>query len=339
MKRIERCGEQYPLRYVALLAALLIGVAQIAPAQATERTDAKVNSRVRPQEKAAGSLLRVQVNFVQLPVTVMDRNGRRVQGLTPDRFTVLEDSVPQVIESFSSEDVPSSIGLVFDTSGSMKAKLLEARLATRRLLDTMEPDDEVFLLTFADRPQLQVDFTGDFNSVQNRLLAARGAGSTSFIDAVYAALTHMRGAHNSRKALLVISDGGDNHSRHSSGELLSLARETDVQIYTVSFPDNPIGKVALAQASEQRAKSLLGSGSLATATGGFHYVLRNANELGPVMSQIGALLRNQYVLGYRSSQPDSAGKWRSIQVKLDVPKGQRLVHLQTRRGYRASDSE
>ena len=338
MKRIERSGEQYPLRNVALLAALLIGVTQIAPAQATERTDATVNTaRVMPQEKAAGSLLRVQVNFVQLPVTVMDRNGRRVQGLTPDRFTVLEDSVPQAIESFSNEDVPSSIGLVFDTSGSMKSKLPEARLATRRLLDTMESDDEVFLLTFADRPELQVDFTSDFNSVQNRLLAVRGAGSTSFIDAVYAALTHMRGAHKSRKALLVISDGGDNHSRHSSGELLSLAREADVQIYTVSFPDTLIGKVALAQASEQRAKSLLGS--LATATGGFHYVLRNASELGPVMSQIGALLRNQYVLGYRSSQPDSAGKWRSIQVKLDVPKGRRPVHLQTRRGYRASDSE
>jgi Ca-activated chloride channel family protein len=267
----------------------------------------------------------------------MDRNGRRVQGLTPDHFTVLEDSVPQAIESFSNEDVPSSIGLVFDTSGSMKSQLPEARLATRRLLDTMESDDEVFLLTFADRPELQLDFTSDFNSVQNRLLAVRGAGSTSFIDAVYAALTHMHGAHKSRKALLVISDGGDNHSRHSSGELLSLAREADVQIYTVSFPDTLIGKVALAQASEQRAKSLLGS--LATATGGFHYVLRNASELGPVMSQIGALLRNQYVLGYRSSQPDSAGKWRSIQVKIDVPKGRRPVHLQTRRGYRASDSE
>ena len=267
----------------------------------------------------------------------MDRNGRRVQGLTREHFTVLEDSVPQAIESFSSEDVPTSVGLVFDTSGSMKAKLPEARLATRRLLDTLEPDDEVFLLTFADRPQLQVDFTSDFESVQNRLLAARGAGSTSFIDAVSAALTHMRGAHKSRKSLLVVSDGGDNHSRHSSGELLSLAREADVQIYTVSFPDAAIGKEVLAQTSEQRAKALLGS--LATATGGFHYVLQNAGELGPVMAQIGALLRNQYVIGYRSSQPESPGKWRTVQVKLDVPKGQRPMHLQSRRGYRPSDSE
>ena len=338
MKRIERSGEKYPLRNVALLAALLAGVAQNMPAQASEKGDAKVSiARVKPQEKTEGSLLRVHVNFVQLPVTVMDRNGRRVQGLTRDRFTVLEDSVPQAIESFSSEDVPSSVGLVFDTSGSMKPKLPDAQMATRRFLETMEPADEVFLLTFAGRPQMQMDFTRDFDSVQKRLLSAPATGSTSFIDAVYAGLAHMRGAHNSRKALLVVSDGGDNHSRHSSGELLSLAREADVQIYAVSFFEPAPGKVPLAQASEQRAKSLLRS--LATATGGFHYVLRNAGEFGPVMAQIAALLRNQYVIGYRSSQPESPGKWRTIQVKLDVPRGQRPMHLQSRKGYRASDTE
>jgi Ca-activated chloride channel family protein len=336
MKRIERRG--YPLRNVALLATIFAGIAQIAPAQATESTDAKVNvARLKPQEKAEGPLLRVHVNFVQLPVTVTDRHGRRVQGLTRDRFTVLEDSVPQPIESFSSEVVPASVGLVFDTSGSMKARLPEARLATRGFFHEMEPADEVFLLTFARRPQMQLDFTRDFEAIQNQLLSAPAAGSTSFFDAVYAALIHMRGAHNSRRALLVVSDGGDNHSRHTSGELLSLAREADVQIYTVSFLETISGKVSLAQSSEERAKSLLGS--LATATGGFHYVLRNPNDLGPVMAQIGALLRNQYLIGYRSSQPESSGKWRTIQVMLDVPKGQRPVHLQSRRGYRAAETE
>lgn len=351
MKQIQK-RLAFRLRSLVLLLALLTGAIQVETAEATTMSDAGLPAATTPvlshmashirtpadgERRLTRPLLRVDANLVQVPVTVLDRNGRRVQGLTRDQFRVLEDNIPQEIVSFQTEDVPISVGLVFDTSGSMRDKLRSARSALKRFLDTAGVEDEFFLLTFADRPQMEVEFTRDFESIQNALLFNGGTGSTSLIDAVYTALTQMHGARHSRKALLVISDGGDNHSRHSSGELLSLARESDVQIYVLSALGTVPIKGAAAFSEEQRGRLLLRE--LAAVTGGHHFLLREASDLNGVMAKISTLLRNQYLLGYQPPQSDSSGKWRKIQVRLDVPKGESRVYVHARPGYRNSDVE
>ncbi len=216
-------------------------------------------------------IIRVDVNLVLVPVTVTDPIGRVVSGLERENFKLYDDKAPQQIVSFSTEDVSYSVGLLFDASSSMHDKISEARLATQAFLDSANPDDEVFLMTFADRPTMRMDFTSDFSAVTNSLLSANAKGSTALIDAVYIALERMRSAHNPRKALLVVSDGGDNHSRYTRRDLERVAREADVQIHAIGIHDNPRFR------EEMYGTDLLEG--LTKMSGGLHFIIRDVNEL------------------------------------------------------------
>ncbi len=282
------------------------------------------NIRKKPSEEH-GHAIKVDVDLVLVPVTVTDGMGRIVSGLRRDNFAVYDDKQPQRIVSFSSEDVPFSVGLVFDTSGSMKGKMDTARLAAQAFWQSANPDDEAFLVTFSQRAELQVDFTRDFADIQNGLLFAVPRGPTALIDAVDLALRRLKSAHNTRKALLVISDGGDNNSRRSAGELMRFAKEADAQIYAVGIHDSP-------QTFEERAGPLLLEG-LAKATGGQHFMVRSANELPDIAARIGVALHDQYMIGYHPPTGAEPGKWRQVRVRLQAPKGLPDLRVYARTGY------
>jgi Ca-activated chloride channel family protein len=267
----------------------------------------------------------VTSELVAIPVTVTDRNGHTVVGLRADDFVIAENGVVQRVQSVSRWDVPVSICVVFDASGSMKRGMHIAQTALRKLLDGSGPDDEACLIRFAGKPELLADFTYDTAEIPNELLWDRPRGATSLVDAVYAGLVQMRRASNSRRALVVITDAGENNSRYSFQELLSLARETDVQVYAVAIRGDNLNK------EEQRGRVQLDR--IAEETGGEQVVIDSTSRLPPALETINELIRNQYLLTYRP--PDSArdGKWRAVRVQLHADLMARRYRVNSRRGY------
>src|SRR5438132_3666986 len=160
--------------------------------------------------------IRVDSSLVLVPVTVTDPASRYVLGLEKQHFRIFEDDAEQKIAQFSGEDAPLSVGLVFDTSGSMTNKLATARMAVLQFLKTMNAPDEAFLVEFNDRADVAVHFTGNIDEIEKKLTAVRSGGKTALFDALHVALREMKSARNPRKAILIISDGGDKNSLHTS---------------------------------------------------------------------------------------------------------------------------
>lgn len=316
-------------RFVSLLNAAVLAAALVAPAKAlAEQAGPRLMENVRKKSSEEHRhAIKVDVNLVLVPVTVTDGMGRIVSGLRRDNFSIYDDKQQQPIMSFSSEDAPFSVGLVFDTSGSMSGKMDKARLAARAFWQAANPEDEAFLVTFSRRAELQVDFTRDFADIQSGLLFAAAKGPTALIDAVDLAMRHLKSAQNTRKALLVISDGGDNNSRFSKSELLRYAREADVQIYGIGIHDG-------SSSPEEMSGPLLLE-ELADATGGQHFMVRNENELPDIAARIGVALHDQYMIGYQPPGGAEPGKWRRIRVRLQAPKGVPTLRVYARTGYYA----
>src|SRR5215472_10066380 len=189
----------------------------------SEEDPVKIEPRAKPSGKAEAPLpksnIRVDTQLVLIPVTVTDPLNRFVTGLDRENFRVFEDKSEQKVTHFASEDAPLSVGLVFDTSGSMGSKLDKSRQAVAQFFKTANPEDEFFLIEFNDRPEMVVDFTTHLEEIQNRLTFTQSKGRTALLDAVYLALHNMKKAKNARKALLIISDGGDNSSRYAESEI------------------------------------------------------------------------------------------------------------------------
>lgn len=288
----------------------------------------------RPPAGERQGLLRVDVDLVLVPVTVTDPFNRLVTGLAKENFELYEDNQAQEILYFSNEDAPISLGLVFDVSDSMNSsgKLERAVKAASQFLDTANPQDEFFLVRFSDNPELVTKFTSSPEELQNLLVYTRAEGRTALLDGLYLALDTMRDAHNPKKALLVISDGGDNRSRYGVKDIRAAVRESDVQIYAIGIFD-PV--------SERNQPELVWGESLlrelAEMTGGrmFPVELYQIHELPDVAAKISIELRNQYVLGYRPTNRQRDGSWRRIKVKLNAPKGLPPLTTYTRSGYYA----
>ena len=312
-----------------LVVLLLLG----GSAHSAQCQNVSIQPRGQPQSREPQASIRASVTLVLIPVSVTDRNGRTVNELQAASFSVFEDGVRRPIVSFSNEDAPCSVGIVLDLSGSMKSRISTAKEAVRSFFDNSNPQDEGFLMTFADKATLQIGFTRDFAAIQNSLVFERASGSTALIDAVYAALGQIRSAHTGRKALLVVSDGGENHSRHSSRELINAALESDVQIYSLVTPEHPRSLVE--RSEEMRGLSVLAD--LSEMTGGRQFVLRNQSELPSVMAKLGTMLRNQYVLGIRPSENASEGKWRKLKVEVHVPDRQERLRVDARTRYYAPE--
>lgn len=275
--------------------------------------------------------LRIDTTLVLIPVAVLDPIGRYIISLEKENFKVFEDKVEQEITQFSDEDAPLSMGIVFDNSGSMGSKLSKSRQAVRQVLNTANPEDEFFLVQFNDRPELTVPFTPEIRDIQSRLIYAQSKGRTALLDGVYMAMNQMKKARNPRKAILIISDGGDNSSRYTETEVKKNVREADVQIFALGIfePMTSRGRTS----EEMGGPALLGE--LANETGGRHFEVGNLAELPDVAEKIALALRKQYVLGYTPKNAARDGKYRRVQVRLSKTAGLGPLRTIFRTGYYA----
>ncbi len=283
---------------------------------------------VKPQRERP---IQVDVNLVLVSVTVTDPMNRLVTGLEKEHFQIFEDKEEQKVSHFSSEDQPISLGVVFDTSGSMSNKIDKSRMAALQFFKTANPEDEFSLVDFNDQPRVISEFTNSIEEIQNKLTMTQAKGRTALLDAIYLALNQMRQARNQKKSLLVISDGGDNHSRYTENEIKNVVKEADVQIYAIGIYE-PIGSRGRTP-EELAGPSLLTE--LAETTGGRQFPVENLNDLPDVAGKIGIELRNQYVLGYAPKNPTRDGRWRKIKVKLNPPRGLPPLHVYAKAGYYA----
>jgi len=277
--------------------------------------------------------IRVNVDLALVNVTVTDPYNRVVTGLGPDNFRVFEDKVEQEVVNFSAEDVPASIGVILDISGSMADKLGRAKQAALEFFRAGNPQDEFFLIGFNDHVQLISRFTSNVEDLQARMLTISAKGATALLDAIYLGLTQMKNARHSRRALLIISDGGDNHSRYSERDIKRLVREADTQLYSIGIFD-PLRNGARTP-EELNGPSLLAE--ITELTGGRTFTADDPNELSDIATKIGEELRNQYVLGYRPSNKARDVRWRKIKIKLRVPKGLPPLSVFAKTGYYAPD--
>jgi Ca-activated chloride channel homolog len=275
--------------------------------------------------------IKIDVDLALVNVTVTDPLNRLVTGLEKDNFRVYEDGIEQEVVTLSSEDVPVSIGLVFDMSGSMSDKVDKARQAAVEFMRTANPLDQFFLVSFNDRAELTSGFTSSVEELQNRMMFTASHGRTALLDAVYLGLSQMRGAHNGKRALLIISDGGDNHSRYNENDVKNFLKEADCQLYAIGIYD-PIG-MRSRSSEELNGPSLLAE--MTELTGGRVFPVANLGELPDIAAKIGMELRNQYVLGYKPSNAQRNGIWRKIKVKLKPPKGLPPLNVYAKTGYYA----
>jgi len=274
--------------------------------------------------------LKVAVDLVLVPVTITDPMNRLVTGLDRENFQLFEGSATQEIKSFSSEDAPVSLGVIFDSSGSMSSKMDRAKDAVMEFFKTANPQDEFFMITFSDEPEVVNDFTSAVEDIQGKLVFTVPRKRTALLDAIYMGVSKMRQAKYPKKALLIISDGGDNHSRYTEGEIKALVKEADVMVYAIGIYDRYF------QTQEERLGPEL-LGEIAELTGGRAFTVENPNDLADVATKIGVELRNQYVLGYRPNKVVRDGKWRKIKVKLLPPKGLPPLRVYARTGYYAPE--
>jgi VWFA-related protein len=306
---------------VALAASSLLAQGPIMPIAPRA---ANIDTRPTPH-------MRVDSNLVLVPVLVTDTSGQLVLGLEKENFRVFDDKVEQTISHFAVEDAPISVVLVFDTSRSMGKKLQMSREAVCEFLKASNPEDEFALVEFATSPRLTAQFTRDPAYIESRLAFLAAEGRTALIDAVLLALRQMRFAQHTRKVILVISDGGDNSSRFSRRELKNQIRESDVQIYSIGILNSGMQRGTTME--ELDGPDLLHE--IARQTGGRLFEVENLNHLAGIAKQIGAALRNQYLLGYSPSSQTKDGSIHRILV--EVPKGTSQTKLRTsfRSSYRA----
>lgn len=267
------------------------------------------------------------VDLVLVPVTVTDDLAHPVTGLEKQYFDVYEGQAKQQVQYFSSEDAPISVGIIFDASASMSDKMEEARQALAEFFKTANPQDEFFVIVFADRPELIADFGSSPEDIGSKLMFVAPQGRTALHDAVYLGLSKASHGRYPRRALLIISDGGDNHSRYSERELMEFAKEADTPIYAIGIHTAP-------RAREEHLGSWM-LGDMTKATGGYHFTIERPQDLADVATKIGYMLRNQYVLGYRPDNALRDGKWRKIKVKLQAPGTMPHVTVYAKTGYYA----
>lgn len=275
--------------------------------------------------------IQMDVNMVVVNVTVTDPYDRVVTGLDQSNFQVFDEKVEQEIVAFSTEDAPISVGLIFDSSGSMGEKIQKAKEATLQFFKTSNPQDEFMLINFNDRPNLVSSFTSKFESLQDRLLFLKSGGKTALLDAIYLGLNQAKKASSSRKALLVLSDGGDNNSRYTERDIKRAVKESDVQVYAVGIFEPLASRGRTPE--EAGGPGLLAE--LAEVSGGRMFSVEDANELPDITEKISIELRNQYVIGYRPSNLVRDGRWRRIKVKLNPPRGLPPLQVYARTGYYA----
>ncbi len=291
--------------------------------RAADDSGGPLASLTRTHSNAAN--IRVDVNLALVPVSVTDMLGRSVTGLRLENFQVYDGSRQMPIASFSSQDQSITVGLIFDCSSSMARKFKTSREAPRELYRQLNPDDRSFLVTVADRAELKWPLTSDFDGLQNALVFTHPNGTTSLIDGIYMGVRELKKSHSPRKALVVVSDGGDNNSRYSLRALTRMLEESDAMIFAVGLYENPQSR------EEELGPALLSQ--ITDRTGGANFEVTSMAGLRDALGKIGFALHNQYVLGYYPPPAPADGKYRKIKVHLLVPKGTPPLMIHARAGY------
>jgi Ca-activated chloride channel family protein len=284
-----------------------------------------VTPRVATQRRAGREpAIQVDVKLILIPVTVTDACGAPVSGLPLEAFRLFEDGVEQQIKYFATEDAPVSLGVVFDASRSMAGKLDQSRAAVARLFTTAMPGDEFFVVEFDDAPRILCDFTSDTQQIEKTLSSIRAKNWTALFDAVYMAVRQMKRARNTRKALLILSDGGDNNSRYTEREMKALVREADVRIYSIGLVGGGLIR---------RHVRILRN--LSDETGGRFYPVEKTSDLPGAAAKISAAMRHQYLLGFSSTNPSNNGLYRKIEIRINTKPALPRLHATWRTGYYA----
>jgi len=317
-------------RWTLIVATLLsIALPAVMIARAARSRSAQENSA----EKKSNQTLKVDVDLVLVNATVTDQLNRYVSGLESKHFQVWEDKIEQKVSYFNAEDVPISIGIIFDVSGSMKDKIGTAREAAATFLKTGNPDDEYFLVTFANRPEVVADFTTDVTKLQSKLLLTPAKGMTAMYDSVYVGLEKLKEGTNPKKALLLITDGEDNRSRYTFQNVKDFVKEQDVQIYGIGIVDEWNSQLSAGHTGRAMIEEL------ADMTGGRAFFPDSVYELEDICTKIAVELKNQYVLGFHSANGAKDGKWRKLRVRVNPPKGIEHLNVRAKSGYYAATAD
>ena len=317
------------LMFFLFFGAAMFHLQKPASAQSLVSKDVKHDTPGQPIRR--NQVVHIDVNLALVNVTVTDPFNRIVTGLEADNFRIFEDNIEQEVVNFSSEDVPISIGVILDLSGSMANKLGKAKEAAFQFFKTANPEDEFFLVGFNEHAQLLSPFTSNVEDLQSRMLSASAKGKTALLDAIYLGLSQMRGAHSGKRALLIISDGGDNSSRYNEKDIKRLVREADTQLYSIGIFDALDDRTRTPE--DLNGPSLLNE--MTELTGGRAFIVENLNDLPDIAAKIGMELRNQYILGYHPSNKAHDARWRKIKIKLRAPKGLPPLSVYAKTGYYA----
>jgi Ca-activated chloride channel homolog len=272
--------------------------------------------------------IRVEKEVVLVPVSVVDQDNRSVRGLQGKQFRVFDNKVEQTIASFSMDDEPLAVGLVFDTSRSIGKDLNRSRLAAKAFIETANPEDEFLLVELNDRATLTVPLTTDPERIEARLASTESRGNTALLDGIYLGLTEIKKSKKTRKALLVITDGNDNHSRIAQRELGELIPESDVMIYVIGI----FAPLEFLDPVELPGARLLAW--IAEQTGGRLYT-GEPGKLPEIAKDIGVELRNRYVIGFSPTGQEHDGQYHKVQIRIIRTRGLPSMLASWRQGYYA----
>jgi Ca-activated chloride channel family protein len=277
---------------------------------------------------AGRPIISVRSELVALPVRVTDAHGEVVSGLNLEDFRIFEDGRPQKLTLFQQEDAPVTVGLVVDHSRSMAPKLAEVSAAVSAFAHSSNPQDEMFVVDFNDGVWLQMlggkPFTHNAKDLETAIAAVSARGRTALYDAVAEGLKHLRFGHCEKKALIIVSDGGDNASHHKFSQILALAQRSQVVIYSI---------VLQGDGQEENPGVLR---RLSKSTGGISYFPRSAETIASISALIARDLRDQYTLGFAPEKPTTDASFRKIEVKVSA-QGRTNLHVRYRPGYFAAD--
>ena len=280
--------------------------------------------------------IKSDVDLVVLHVTVADERGEFVPDLKEGNFRVFEQNIEQRISFFSREDVPVTMGLVIDNSGSMREKREQVNAAAMTFVRTSNPQDEAFVVNFNDEYYLDTegDFTSDQRNLDEALSRIDTRGSTALYDAVIGSLAHIKKGHKDKRVILLVTDGDDDASQKTFEDTIKAAEQSNATIYTIGvFSDDD-------RQHEKRmvrhSKKILTE--LAEATGGQAYFPDNLSEVTPICQQVAREIRNQYTIGYYPTNSAKDGTFRPVQLKVIPPSGRGRLSVRTRTGYYAPTS-
>jgi len=310
---------------VCVCCALLAAVAGVPPARPQSTSQAPSNQ----QKKDQGYRIITDVNLVVLLASVADGQGRFVPDLKQENFRVFEDRVEQKLAVFRREDIPITLGLVVDNSGSMRDKRERVNAAALTFVKTSKRDDEVFVVNFNDEFYLDLDkdFSNDPAELGEALERIDSRGGTAMFDAVIGSLDHLKKGSRDKKVLLVVTDGEDNSSRKTLEVAVQEAQKSSAVIYAIGL---------LSQESKRAAnRAKKGLQALTTATGGLPYFPGSVQEVEAIGNQIANDIRNQYVLAYYPTNSLKDGSFRAVKVELNGARGHGKLQVRTRTGYYA----